>query len=123
MSFENKGFPNDLNSRYEALNKNYEYYTPPFNVPLGNPKMISYGVPTNVPTPKSLQAIGGSAIKNVANPDTLAGSTIGTETNPTELPEFTVTAKKKKSPMTYILAGLILLLAIYFIYRYTTKKS
>lgn len=117
MSFENKGFPNDLNSRYEALNRNHEYYDKPMNLPLGNPKMTTYGVPQNVVMPSYLQT--GTSGKPAETPKK---SVIGTAENPTEMEPVVIVAPRKKKPMAYILAILIIALAIYFIYTYTSKK-
>lgn len=125
MSFENKGFANDLNSRYEAMNNERKTYEPFETISGGILKLKPVGLPQykpqplNVSMPKSLQPQ-----INYANPETLAGQAIGTLENPTELPPYIVTTPKKKNKaIYYILSALILLIAIYFIYIYVKKNK
>ena len=125
MSFENKGFANDLNSRYDAMNNERTTYAPqsqqmgtglklnPVGLPdynnfvLVNPALVE-GVKEGIRTgqiPTNLPAINQPAFIK------------------TDLPEFTIMAKKKNKTMYYILSALILLIAIYFIYIYVKKNK
>lgn len=122
MSFENKGFKNDLNEFYEDLNNQPLNYKGA-NYSTSAMKLNAVGLPDyNDFLIKNIgaKALGGVQAKNVNLP-----AIIQPEFIKTDLPEFVVNApaKKKSKTIYYILSALILAVAIYFIYTYVRKNK
>ena len=125
MSFENKGFPNDLNSRYHSMNNERDTQAPKI-------KNIKTGLklnPVGLPDYDSFTFVNPSLFEGVKE-SIRTGDIKGTLpviSQPafikTDLPEFTIQARKKNKTMYYILSALILAVALYFIYFYVTKKK
>ena len=111
MSFENKGFPNDLNKRFEALNNQYQNYTP-----------LEEANKINAPLPASTLPIGPQlpTIKTYSNTQGaltgyVAGGGLSTADNPAELPQLIVKSnKKKKNSLKIIGISLIVILLIIY---------
>ena len=121
MSFENKGFKNDLNEAYHDMNQNHsEYYE---TIPLLTPKITNLNpIPLKTYTPSE-------TLTTIRLPKQ-TGAEIGTGLAPinqpsfikTDLPEFVITATKKKKSykMWYIIGAVVLLILIVL---YLRKKS
>jgi hypothetical protein len=147
MSFENKGFPNDLNYRYDEMNKFHSIYTRPENYGVTPSPVSSNIAPVGAVLPKiesagqkhkrsgkgkeKLKKVGATLggflselLKGDSSPDTSTmGATIGTEEKPTELPEYVVTSPKKKSnALKYVSIGIIALILIVIAYKMIKKK-
>jgi len=147
MSFENKGFANDLNSRYDEINKFHSVYISPENYGVTPSPVSSNIAPVGAILPKiessgqkhkrsgkgkeKLKKAGSTIgsfisdlLKGDSSPDlSTMGTTIGTEQKPTDLPEFVVTSPKKKSnALKYVSIGIIALILIVIAYKIIKKK-
>lgn len=122
MSFENKGFKNDLNDVYEELNNQPINYKGA-NYSNSAMKLNAVGLPDY--NNFSLKDLGAKAVSGVESKNITLPPINQPEFIKTDLPEFVVNApsKKKNKTIYYILSAVILLVAIFFIYTYVTKKK
>ena len=150
MSFENKGFPNDLNSRFNSMNvENLDSDTgfigpvqPSINTPygpIGPVQPVGAVLPVITSDGKKLKtkkvktgkgkAKVKSFIENIkdllsgsASDEPLPSSVIGTKDKPTDLPEYVVETPKKSNTMKYIGIGLIAVVLVLIAYKLMKKK-
>ena len=122
MSFENKGFKNDLNDFYEGLN-NQPLNLKGANYSTSAMKLNAVGLPDY--NSFSIKDLGGKALGKVEDKNINLPAINQPAFIKTDLPEFVVNApaKKKSKTIYYILSALILAVAIYFIYTYVTKNK
>jgi hypothetical protein len=122
MSFENKGFKNDLNDFYEGLNNQPLKYKGA-NYSNSAMKLNAVGLPDY--NNFSIKDLGAKAVGKVEDKNINLPAINQPAFIKTDLPEFVVNApaKKKSKTIYYILSALILAVAIYFIYTYIAKKK
>ena len=117
MSFENKGYKNDLNEAYFNMNENHSQY-------YEAPALLTPVITNLQPIPlKTYQPSG--ILSTIKAPVMTSVNTspekerIGTEANPTGYGEFVIVAKKKKSnkKLFYIIGAVVLVLLIVLYFR------
>jgi hypothetical protein len=116
MSFENKGFKNDLNEAFASMNENHsdEYFEAPT---LMTPKIMNFQpIPLKTYQPSGILSTIKAPVMTSVNTSP-EKERIGTEANPTGYGEFVIVAKKKKNYKNlYYIIGAVVLLTLLIIY-------